>query len=79
MNKKNDILNLVNGIISDTERDEATKDFVKTVPSMVTMHKAIYEEMKKQKYNDEQSFKFASDYMLGLVFSVMQNRTEDDK
>ncbi|NOW85331.1 hypothetical protein [Clostridium beijerinckii] len=76
MKKKNNILNLVNEIINDRENEEAIKEFAKTIPSIITMHRAVYEEMKKQKYTEEQSFKFASDYILGQLFIANQNRNK---
>lgn len=79
MDKKKDIVSLINCIISDTEKEEAIKDFIKEVPGMVTMHRSIYEEMKKQKYNEEQSFKFASDYILGAILIGAQNGNRDIK
>jgi len=79
MDKKKDILSLVNNIMSDTEKEEAIKDFIKEVPGIVTMHRSIYDEMKKQKYNEEQSFKFASDYILGIMLIAIQNRNGDTK
>lgn len=77
MRKKNNILNLVNEIINDKENKEAIKEFAKTVPSIIAMHRAVYEEMKKQKYTEEQSFKFASDYILGQIFIANQNRNKE--
>lgn len=79
MDKKKDILSLVNSVISDTEKEEAIKDFINGVPGLVTMHRSIYDEMKKQKYTEEQSFKFASDYILGAILIFAQNKNRDIK
>lgn len=76
MEKKNNIINLINGIINDKETEEAIKEFANTIPTIITMHRAVYEEMKKQKYTEEQSFKFASDYILGQLFIANQNRNK---
>ncbi|EHI98026.1 hypothetical protein CDLVIII_1327 [Clostridium sp. DL-VIII] len=69
MKNKKDILNLVNGIINNSEYKEAIENFIKLVPGIVMMHRAVYEEMKKQKYSEEQAFEFASEYILILQHS----------
>lgn len=76
MEKKKNIINLINGIINDNETEEALKEFMQTVPNIITMHRAVYEEMKKQKYTEEQSFKFANEYILTQLFIANQNHNK---
>lgn len=48
---------------------EQMKDYV---PVIVGMNKSVFEEMKKQGFNDEQAFKFSSQYTLKAIFDNNQ-------
>ena len=40
---------------------------VETTPALVTIHRSIYNQMIKEEYTEEQSFDFATKFILEIV------------
>ena len=49
---------------------------VKVAPGMATIHRSIYEQMIKEGYTDEQSFKFSTDFILELIRGNMNDSSK---
>lgn len=73
MDNKNHILNQVNNVMNVGELRRETKNLIESFSSIVEINKAIYDEMIKQGFNEQQAFKFATDYTLKLVFNGNAN------
>lgn len=67
MENKNDILNQVNNVMNVGQIRRETKNLIETFSSIAEINKAMYDEMLKQGFNEQQAFKFAADYTLSLV------------
>ncbi|WP_286910741.1 hypothetical protein [Clostridium sp. UBA1652] len=63
-----DILRKVENHLNVTEVKQGAEMLKEYVPSIVSMNKDMYEEMKKQGFTDEQAFKFSCQYTLKMVF-----------
>lgn len=76
MEDKNNILNKVNNIMNVGEIRRETQNLIETFSSIAEINKGMYDEMLKQGFNEQQAFKFATDYTLRLVFNGNANRNE---
>ncbi|AWK52227.1 hypothetical protein DIC82_15010 [Clostridium beijerinckii] len=76
MEKKNNILNQVQNAINIGELKRETQNLVEMFSSIVQINKNMYDEMKKQGFNEEQSFKFACEYTLKLTFNASGNNNQ---
>lgn len=62
-NKKNNVNDFINGVIKETMQNAEFKQAMATIPQMVSTFKAIYDEMKKQGFDDAKAYDFAKSVM----------------
>lgn len=73
MDNKKDILNQVNNVMNIGELKRETKNLIETFSSIAEINKTMYDEMINQGFNEQQAFKFATDYTLRLLFNGNSN------
>jgi hypothetical protein len=64
---KNNADDFINGIIKETIETAEFKQAMATIPSMISVVKTMYDEMKKQGFSDVQSYDFSKSYMLMTI------------
>lgn len=67
MGKENNILNQVQNVMNIGEVKRETQNLIESFSSIVQINRTMYDEMLKQGFNEQQAFKFSSDYTLSLI------------
>ena len=55
---------MLDGITNKANLDAGTLEFINGVPNIISMYKAIYDEMLKQGFNINQAYDFMKSYMI---------------
>jgi hypothetical protein len=71
--RQKNILNQVNNLMKNNELKLEIQNLIDTFSMVVQLNKAMYDEMIKQGFNEQQAFKFSCDYVLGLVTANRNN------
>lgn len=73
---EDNILRHAENCLNAFQAKQAIKMMKEFIPTIVNMNKAIYDEMLKQGFNEQQAFKFSSEFTLKSIFK--ENCEEGD-
>lgn len=60
----------------DEKIQAALEAAVKVAPGLATIHRSIFDQMIKEGYTEEQSFKFSTDFILQIVRGNMNDSSK---